>query len=289
MSDTRQYESAFSLFSKSKDAVLRNKESFLVIVILPWLLQYIGGVITSGTFMSTPFGAPSAPDTTSGNPAGGILSLASFVLAVLFFPAYSKLAVEAAKGNVTKPQEIITSSFKYFWRLVGLGILVGFLFVVGLLLFIVPGLIVIRRYFLAAYYLVDQDLSISESMKKSAAATKSHAMAVWGVLGVSFLIALTSIAPLLGAVISTILSTLYACAPAFRYLELGGTSPENISSAAPVAPAYAAPAAPYTVNSAAPAIVQPSPEATPPALPSDQTPATTANDETVGTPQTPQI
>ncbi len=234
MSDTRNYESAFSLFSKSKVAVLKNKENFFVIMILPWLISYIGEVLQ--------FGLGGQPWTWNGDPAASLnplssmLGLVSFVLTIIFIPAYVKLALEASKGNVTNPKELITSSLKYFWRLVGLYLLLAILMALGLIFFIVPGLIVIKRYLLSAYYLVDQDLGIRESMSRSAEAAKGNGMAIWGVIGVTILLAFTAVLPLVGAIVSTALTTLYACAPALRYFELGGDKASSLTSAAPVAP-----------------------------------------------------
>ncbi|HET9174512.1 MAG TPA: YciC family protein, partial [Candidatus Saccharimonadales bacterium] len=109
---------------------------------------------------------------------------------------------------------------RYFLRLIGLYALIAILVVLGFLLLIVPGLIFIRRYFLAPYFLVDQDMSIHESMRESAAVSKDHAKSIWGIIGVYVIIALPTVIPLFGSILSAILQTFYSCAAALRYDEL---------------------------------------------------------------------
>jgi uncharacterized membrane protein len=91
---------------------------------------------------------------------------------------------------------------------------------VGFLLLIVPGLFLLRRYILAPYFLVDKELSINEALNQSAAFSKKYSGAVWGLIGVTILISLLGIIPVLGGIASAILGIAYYCAPALRYKEV---------------------------------------------------------------------
>src|SRR6185436_11176005 len=91
---------------------------------------------------------------------------------------------------------------KFGPRLIGLGIIVGLMLLGGFLLFIIPGLIVLRRYYLSPYYLVDKDLTIGEAMKQSAADSKKYSQYIWSVIGVSVLLSFTGIIPLIGVLLS---------------------------------------------------------------------------------------
>lgn len=123
------------------------------------------------------------------------------------------------------------------WMLFGLYIVVGLL--VGLpltvwvlmlvafrfwgLLFFPLGfisLIVIQRYFLAPYVMIDKKLGIRESMDRSAELSKLNTGSVWGIIGVMFLIGLINIVPIIGGLGSFIFGSLYSVAPALRYLQL---------------------------------------------------------------------
>jgi len=88
------------------------------------------------------------------------------------------------------------------------------------LLLIVPGVIAIRRYFLAPYLMLDKDLSIREAMKQSAALSKPYSGSIWGIIGVIVLLSLPSIIPVIGWAVSFVLMLLYSVAPALRYQEL---------------------------------------------------------------------
>ncbi len=106
------------------------------------------------------------------------------------------------------------------WRMVGLYLVVGLTIVVGFFLFIIPGLIFLRRYYLSAYVMLDKKTGIREAMDRSAAMSKPHSGSVWGVIGVTFLIAMTGVIPFIGWLVAFTLGMLYSVAPALRYQEL---------------------------------------------------------------------
>src|SRR6185295_10606488 len=109
---------------------------------------------------------------------------------------------------------------KFGPRLLGLGIVVGLMLIGGFLLLVIPGLIVLRRYYLSPYYLVDKDLTIGEAMKQSAADSKPNSQAIWAVIGVSVLLSLTGVVPLIGGILSFVLVSLYSVAAPLRYREI---------------------------------------------------------------------
>ena len=79
----------------------------------------------------------------------------------------------------------------------------------------------IRRYFLSPYVMVNEDLSISGAMQRSDELSKPYSGAVWGVIGVAFLISITSSLLFeIGPYVSFVLGIFYSVAPALRYLEL---------------------------------------------------------------------
>jgi uncharacterized membrane protein len=132
------------------------------------------------------------------------------------------LELRTANGKKPTLGELWLQTKKYGPRLFGLGFVVGLYVLLGFIMLIVPGLIFIRRYFLSAYVLMDQDVSISEAMKISAEMTKPYSGSIWGIIGVSILLSLTGVIPVIGWVISLVLSALYSVAPALRYYELKG-------------------------------------------------------------------
>lgn len=209
---------AFQLFKPSKEMVMNNAMAFLLIIFMPSFLSLIGQILStnSAATLSSTFSLNATSEVSGGHPLttiGGLLSL-------LLLPAGIYIELLAAKGKAIDAWKSFTESLKYFWRLFGLFLLVGLIVICGLILFIVPGVIFIRRYFLAPYFLVDKDMKITDAMKASAEKTKGRPGAVWGIIGVSFLFVLFGIVPIFGGLISLVMLTLYTCAPAIRYTEI---------------------------------------------------------------------
>lgn len=198
--------------------VMNNAMAFLLIIFMPSFLSLIGQILGTdgGATLSNTFSLNATSEASVAHPLttiGGLLSL-------LLLPAGIYIELLAAKGKAIDTWKSFTESLKYFWRLFGLFLLVGLIVICGLILFIVPGVIFIRRYFLAPYFLVDKDMKITDAMKASAEKTKGRPGAVWGIIGVSLLFVLLGIVPIFGGLISLVMLTLYTCAPAIRYAEI---------------------------------------------------------------------
>ena len=104
--------------------------------------------------------------------------------------------------------------------MIGAFILLVFAIVGGLILFIVPGIVLIWRLFFVPFVIIDQKTSIRESFSKSWNMTDGHGGAIYGVIVVSLLLSLTSIVPIFGPLIAFILTSIYTVAPALRYTEI---------------------------------------------------------------------
>jgi hypothetical protein len=108
---------------------------------------------------------------------------------------------------------------KYFWRFTGL--IFSLLIVVGagLVLLIIPGVLLLRRYLLAPFYLIEQDLGVFEAMNRSAEETRETG-GVWGLLAALVVLAIPSLIPGVGWILSLALAVVYSCVPAVRYREI---------------------------------------------------------------------
>lgn len=200
---------AVDLLLPSIEAIRQNLLNYFVLSVLPLLLMTYGSrnAETIGS-MVTPF------------------SVAGVLLSFLFISPLYYVMNKASKGEQVQLTEAFTKGYKFFWRLLGLSIVFGFLLIFGLILFIIPGIIVLRRYYLSFYYLVDQDLDIKTAMKKSANSSKQNYMAVYSIIGVSLLFGFFGIIPGIGTVIGTIMQFLYSVAPALRYQEMKKAYPK---------------------------------------------------------------
>jgi len=171
---------------------------------------------------ATGWSGPTVPVYTWGYFLLGASLVALFLIALGIIVQIMNQAaqLEAAQEKKVTWHSIWSVVKKFGWRMLGLYIVVGILTVIGFILLIIPGLIVIRRYFLSPYILMDKNCKISEAMRRSVDMTKDHTGSIWSILGVMFLISLTNIIPVIGGVIAFVLGALYSIAPAIRYEEL---------------------------------------------------------------------
>ncbi len=211
--DGKTLPTAFSLFKPSLNSVLKNWDSFFIFALVPAIYsQFVSRLFNSKVIDSF--------ETLKSINHIGLYVAVLVVVSLLTLPIIPYLQLRSAQNKRIAPMKAFNEGVPFFWRLLGLGLIVGLMVFAGFLLFIIPGLIVIRRYILAPYYLIDQDLSISEAMKKSAEQSKHHSVAIWYVIGVNGLLSLTAIIPVVGAVVSLLLTTAYSCALPYRYLQI---------------------------------------------------------------------
>jgi uncharacterized membrane protein len=96
----------------------------------------------------------------------------------------------------------------------------GVIITIGFILLVIPGLIFIRRYILAPYVMLERNIGIMDSLNESAALSKLNPGAIWGIMGVMFLIGLMNIIPIIGGLAAFAFGSLYSVAPALRYRQL---------------------------------------------------------------------
>jgi hypothetical protein len=210
----QQPESVFSLFAKSRDIVSNNLKIFIIVIGVPILASLIINIYGLRVNPDNPLDIQVADNRMAAVIA--VLAVVSFVFSIMTVG----LTLVAAKGKTTSLAKLWEFAQKNALRLLGLWIVVGLVILLGLLFFIVPGLIFIRRYYMAQYILVDQNTGIIEAMKKSAELTKPYAISIWTIIGVGLLINVPSVFPLIGPAISTALVIAYSAVPALRYYEL---------------------------------------------------------------------
>ena len=216
--DSNKLPSAFSLFKPSWEALKFNLSTFVLIGLI--------GVVFYG-LVALLFGAAglTSKSTTGGFassllPVIAVTGVIGLLLAGVFGPAMVYLQLKSVGKTKVAVGEALKVGLRLFLRFLGLSIVMGLVIGIGFLLLIVPGLFMLRRYILAPYFLVDKNLGIMEAMKQSAETSKKYSSALWGLIGVTILISLPGIVPVIGGIISAILGIAYYCAPAVRYHEV---------------------------------------------------------------------
>lgn len=198
----KQFTPAIDLLLPSAQIIKQNILTYFVLAVLPMLLY-----------------TPVATRVENLNDLYSPYLLVGMILAVFFYAPLIYTQTHTAKGKDVNLKTAFLEGYKYFWRLVGLNIIFGAMITIGFLAFIVPGVILLRRYFLSFFYLVDQDLSIKQALNKSAEASSKRPSAIYGVVGVTLLFAIFGGLSAVGAAISQVLLFLYSVAPALRYAE----------------------------------------------------------------------
>jgi len=206
---------SWQLVPKSLSLIRQHIEQVIIISLLPTLLAGLGSLlIQSHGFVGAP------------------IILIGLLWSLGSIGASNYLQLTSTQGKLVSTLDCYQKSMRYFWRLLLFSLLFGFMVVIGLILLIVPGLIIIRRYIFTPFYLIDQDLSIGEAMRLSAHQSGQVRGYVWGTIGV--LAALTIGSGLVGlifgfipggsTIITALLSVTYFFIAALRYVEINQKS-----------------------------------------------------------------
>jgi len=221
---------AFELFSPSKEIILKNIWIFGPLYAIPLIFgihDWIWTPANGNSFIdshSHSFSLPGGPLPTYDSSIFIGFSI-FWLLFVVIAGTVASIMSQAAQLDAVEGKRL---DFQILWqsvkqlgvRLFGLYIVMAVVIIIGLFLLIIPGVIFIRRYFLAPYVMLDKKVGIRESMETSAALSKRNTGSVWGVIGVMLLISLIGIIPIIGGLISFAIGCLYSVAPALRYQQL---------------------------------------------------------------------
>jgi hypothetical protein len=154
-------------------------------VILLYLYLLPGMVALLGTTM---LGSPKAVngtlELTSTQITGLVIALCAIVWQLINSGPSLYFQLRAVRGKTTTLREIYRGGLPYSWRAIKYYLCFGVGAFVGLLLFILPGLIFVRRYMLGTYYLVDRNLTVGEALQASARTSKTYSKGIWGLIGV---------------------------------------------------------------------------------------------------------
>jgi len=225
--------SAFDLFTPSKEIVLKNIWIFGPLYAVPFIF-WIHSWIWSPLPNQHAGWWSHAGGLSSGWPGGSLPTYATFALVgfsllwlfiILAAGTIAQIMSQAAQLEGAQDKHLdfrnLWQAVKELgWRLLGLYLVIGLVVLVGLILLIIPGLIMIRRYYLAPYVMLDKKVGIRAAMDQSAELSKINTGSVWGIIGVIFLIGLVNVIPIIGGLASFTLGALYSVAPAMRYLQL---------------------------------------------------------------------
>jgi len=128
--------------------------------------------------------------------------------------------LEGANGKSIDFYPAFRKGLTFFWCYLGVTILSAILIIGGLILLIIPGIYMLRRYYLAQYYLIDRNLGVLETMRVSKEESMKFTGPILQVFCVQLLFAAIIVIPPLGTVAGIILSIMFYNAPAIRYEQI---------------------------------------------------------------------
>lgn len=209
---TTELPGAFELFRPGWQALARNFLTFFYLPLLPFVVAACAAVLVFSTTYSSLHVFFFAVGVLAGAAA-----LALFFVAL---PAMTYAQIRSAQEQKVELSEALAAGRSYFWRLWGVRISSEFLIVVGFILLIVPGVFMMRRYLLAPYFVIEENLGVFDAMRRSAAISREYSSATWGVVGVRWLITGIGVIPFAGWIVSEVMSILYFCAAAIRFEQI---------------------------------------------------------------------
>ncbi|HEX8182344.1 MAG TPA: hypothetical protein VF575_01965 [Candidatus Saccharimonadales bacterium] len=161
---------------------------------------------------------------------GLVMMLIGTLWTILAYPGLLKLQLKAVRGEQPDAVECLKQGLPRLVPFIMTTVLVAILLVFGLIAFIIPGLILLRGFYLSMYYVVDRNLGPVDALKQSYNDSKPHAGYIWGLIGVALIIAFLSSGldeiPVVGYVLSLAFGYIYSFAPAIRYNEITSAAPE---------------------------------------------------------------
>jgi uncharacterized membrane protein len=132
------------------DIFIKNWKLFILISITTAILSSIQGKVNDEEARS----------------AAVIISIAIAVLSTIIDLGVLKVTINIFDKKKAEYLDIFRYT-KYFWRYLGASILYGLLITAGLILLIVPGIIWALKYSMVLNLIVDKDMGVFESFKKS--------------------------------------------------------------------------------------------------------------------------
>lgn len=175
------------LFKNSLAIVNANLFLFLSILLIPIIVSFL-------TALFAPNKATGVM-VTSESIVYVVLMLIYVVLNILMTVAL----ILALKDNSITAKEAYRRAMPYFWRYIGLSLLMSIILMVGFILLIIPGIILSVWFVFATFVLVLENGAIVDSLKKSREYVRGKWWAIFGRL-----IAMSVFIILLGMLISMI-------------------------------------------------------------------------------------
>ena len=220
---------SWNLLGKSYRLAIKSYEQILILFFLPQLF-YILGAIYLGPINRHKFNLNHLTDKQY----LGIAFIGVWLILSLFnfAPAVYFRLNTVRNTKLPSLKQCYGNGIKQMWRILLVQFLSYLIIVIGLVAFIIPGIMFFRRYVLSDYFAMDNPkLKILQILKKSSAETRPYAYSIFGAYGVVLSVNLLADLVLGGFVVGLVLAVLISYStlfiPVLRYQEI--TEPISVS------------------------------------------------------------
>lgn len=220
---------AFGLYAYSRRAVLYNLGTLLGLFGLSILVSIIANLVSGDRSVSYNYGVTS----TNASFFGSLIELVSELIGIWISVATALVLIGSVKRQKMAIDDGLRTGWSVFLPFLGLSILTGLIAIGSILLFIVPAFFIIPRLVLAQYYLLEDKLGVTASIRASWEATRGNVGKVWGMFGFTLLLVLLAFT-LIGIPFAIYFGIMYQAATVLLYFYL--KKQPALAPAAPVAP-----------------------------------------------------
>ena len=218
---------SWSLLGPSYRLAIKNYEAIAILFFIPTLLQILGGFYV-GSILSINKNHPSIHFSrfSTHSEIGLLLLLLWLIISIINYPPAIYFRLQAVTSEkIPSIADCYRQGFKVFYKVLLSELAFLLIVTIGLVLLILPGVLLFRRYVLVPYYAAQNpSLSLPQIFKLSAEQSAPFMFYIYGtflvILAVS-LVAETAFGNfVIGSVITTLITYSVLFLPVMRYLEI---------------------------------------------------------------------
>lgn len=208
----------FKLIGKSWESLQLNFVTFLWIYLAPLIVISVGASFLARTFLDK----NGFKDVSGETIAIGLIALLGLLfLGVVLAISAVITQLASVRGQKISFREVVDQAQPFFWRFIGLSILLAVIITLGFVLLIIPGFIAVVVLLFTNYLMIDKNLGVFDALKASYELGKKNWKIAAALLIVQAVIQIPSIlAPTIGAFVTAILTVMYFCLPALLYVHI---------------------------------------------------------------------
>lgn len=224
-----ELSSSWSLLARSYKLSIKYYEQIAILLFIPALFNILGSVLVGKINLHNLSLDPRQI-------TGFVLIFIWLIATIVNFPAINLFKVRVVRENKDLSlKDLYRGSWSIFIK-VWLTTLTSYILIlIGLVLFIVPGILIFRRFYLSPFYAVEnKDLSIKQILAKSAKQSQDYAYYVYGTAGVVLLVNLLLVLIFgnvaIGGIFLAILGYSVLFLPVLRYVEIAAANSSKLST-----------------------------------------------------------